>query len=117
MTSTRTSMSQEALEELISQCVADALVTYDTNRSNGDDSHDSRSGKRRTVHTTREYMYSKLLKCQPLKFKGTEGAVGLAQWFKKIESVFHISNYTMRCQYKDVNALGSSQGADLPMRS
>nr|GEV46205.1 hypothetical protein [Tanacetum cinerariifolium] len=54
MNSTRMSMSQEALEELISQCVADALVTYDTNQSNGDDSHDSGSGKRRTVHTTRE---------------------------------------------------------------
>ncbi|GJY62518.1 putative reverse transcriptase domain-containing protein [Tanacetum coccineum] len=49
MTSTRMSISQEALEELISQCVADVLATYDTNRSNGDDSHDSRSGERRTV--------------------------------------------------------------------
>ncbi|GJV57624.1 hypothetical protein Tco_1458629 [Tanacetum coccineum] len=83
MTSTRTSMSQEALEELISQHVADALATYDTNRSNGDDSHDSGSGGRRTVHTTRECTYSDFLKCQPLNFKGTEGAVGLAQWFEK----------------------------------
>ncbi|GKA82180.1 putative reverse transcriptase domain-containing protein [Tanacetum coccineum] len=52
--STRTSMSQEALEELISQRVADALATYDTNRSNCDDSHDLGSGRRRTVYTTRE---------------------------------------------------------------
>ncbi|GJU48512.1 putative reverse transcriptase domain-containing protein [Tanacetum coccineum] len=37
MTSPRMSMSQEALEELISQRVADALATYDTDRSNGDD--------------------------------------------------------------------------------
>nr|GEW62150.1 hypothetical protein [Tanacetum cinerariifolium] len=48
--------------------------------SNGDDSHDSGSGERRTTHTTRECTYSDFLKCQPLYFKGTEGAVGLSQW-------------------------------------
>nr|GEW54013.1 reverse transcriptase domain-containing protein [Tanacetum cinerariifolium] len=72
MTSTRTLMSQEALEELISQHVADVLATYDTNWSNGDDSCDSGNGKRRTVHTTRECTYSEFLKCQPLHFKGTK---------------------------------------------
>ncbi|GKD14660.1 hypothetical protein Tco_1199067 [Tanacetum coccineum] len=79
---------------------ADALATYDTNRSNGNDSHDLGSGRRRTVHTTRECTYSDFLKCQPLNFKGTEGAVGLAQWFEKMESVFHISNCTVGCQVK-----------------
>ncbi|GKE80567.1 putative reverse transcriptase domain-containing protein, partial [Tanacetum coccineum] len=69
-------MSQEALEEMISQRVADALATYDTYRSNGDDSHDSGSGGRRMVHTTRVCTYSEFLKCQHLNFKGTEGVVG-----------------------------------------
>ncbi|GJR31180.1 reverse transcriptase domain-containing protein [Tanacetum coccineum] len=100
MTSTRTSMSQEALDEQISQSVVDALATYDTNRSNGDDSHDSGSGERRMVHTTRECTYSEFLKCQPLNFKGTEGAVGLAQWFENMESMFYINNYTVGCQVK-----------------
>ncbi|GKB45345.1 hypothetical protein Tco_0896098, partial [Tanacetum coccineum] len=68
--------------------------------SNGDDSHDLGSGRRRTVHTTRECTYSDFLKCQPLNFKGTEGAVGLAQWFKKMESVFYIRNCTVGCQMK-----------------
>nr|GEV13389.1 putative reverse transcriptase domain-containing protein [Tanacetum cinerariifolium] len=77
MTSTRTSMIQEALEELITQRVADALATYDTNRSNGDDSHDLGSGRRRTVYTTR-----------------------LAQWFKKMEFVFHISKCTVEFHVK-----------------
>ncbi|GKE22354.1 putative reverse transcriptase domain-containing protein [Tanacetum coccineum] len=40
------------------------------------------------------------LKCQPMNFKGTEGVVGLTQWLEKIESVFHISNYTVTCQVK-----------------
>nr|GEZ44911.1 hypothetical protein [Tanacetum cinerariifolium] len=51
-----------------------ALATYDTNHSNGDDSHDLGSGERRMVHTNRECTYSEFLKCQPLNFKGTKGA-------------------------------------------
>ncbi|GJZ63990.1 reverse transcriptase domain-containing protein [Tanacetum coccineum] len=32
--------------------------------------------------------------------QGTEGVIGLTQWFKKMESVFHISNCTVTCQVK-----------------
>nr|GEX77458.1 putative reverse transcriptase domain-containing protein [Tanacetum cinerariifolium] len=32
--------------------------------------------------------------------QGTEGVVGLTQWFEKIESVFNISNCTAACQVK-----------------
>nr|GEY51987.1 reverse transcriptase domain-containing protein [Tanacetum cinerariifolium] len=35
------------------------------------------------------------MKCQPLTFKGTEGVVGLSQWLKNMESVFHISSCTI----------------------
>ncbi|GJV74354.1 putative reverse transcriptase domain-containing protein [Tanacetum coccineum] len=35
-----------------------------------------------------------------MNFKGTEGVVGLTQWLGKMESVFHISNYTVTCQVK-----------------
>nr|GEX64498.1 hypothetical protein [Tanacetum cinerariifolium] len=110
MNSTRTSMSQEALEELITQGIANALATYDTNRSNGDDSHDSGSGERRTMHTTRECTYSDFLKCQPLNFNRTKGAIRLAQWFKKMESMFHISKCTVKCQvkYATCTLLGSA---------
>ncbi|GJS80492.1 hypothetical protein Tco_0730373 [Tanacetum coccineum] len=31
---------------------------------------------------------------------GTEGFVGLTQWFEKMESIFHISNCTVACQIK-----------------
>ncbi|GJU81349.1 reverse transcriptase domain-containing protein [Tanacetum coccineum] len=99
---TRQGMTPEAIEQLVAQCVADALATYDANRSNEDDSrsHNSGSGTRRTVHTTRECTYKDFLNCQPLNFKGTEGAVGLAYWFKKMESVFHIINCIVECQVK-----------------
>nr|GEW81858.1 putative reverse transcriptase domain-containing protein [Tanacetum cinerariifolium] len=32
--------------------------------------------------------------------RGTEGVVGLTQWFEKMESVFNISNCTVACQVK-----------------
>ncbi|GKA07049.1 zinc finger, CCHC-type containing protein, partial [Tanacetum coccineum] len=35
--------------------------------------------------------------CDPQPFKGTKGAVGLCQWFEKLESVFRISD----CKEKD----------------
>ncbi|GJW62767.1 hypothetical protein Tco_0112102 [Tanacetum coccineum] len=58
------------------------------------------SGVRRTERTARECTYTDFLKCQPLNFKGTEGVVGLSQWFKRMESVFHISNCTVENQVK-----------------
>nr|GFC20192.1 hypothetical protein [Tanacetum cinerariifolium] len=54
----------------------------------------------RLAQVVRECTYPYFLKCQPLNFKGTEGVIGLTQWFKKIESVFNISNCTASCQVK-----------------
>nr|GFC50324.1 putative reverse transcriptase domain-containing protein [Tanacetum cinerariifolium] len=41
--------------------------------------------------------YATFIKCDPLPFNGTEGTVGLCQWFEKLESVFQISE----CKEKD----------------
>nr|GFD31753.1 hypothetical protein [Tanacetum cinerariifolium] len=58
--------------------------------TNGDDSHNSGTGVRRTERAARECTYIDFLKCQPLPFKGTEGVASLSQWmfseeFDKIE--------------------------------
>ncbi|GKA13077.1 reverse transcriptase domain-containing protein, partial [Tanacetum coccineum] len=42
---------------------------------------------------------------------GTEGVVGLMQWFEKMETVFHISNCTVTCQVKFATC--TLQGIDL----
>ncbi|GJV04548.1 putative reverse transcriptase domain-containing protein [Tanacetum coccineum] len=73
---------------------------YNRDSENGDHSHNSRSGGKRTVPTARVYTYNDFLNCQPLNYNGTEGVVGLTQWFEKMESVFHISNCTVECQIK-----------------
>ncbi|GJR36182.1 putative reverse transcriptase domain-containing protein [Tanacetum coccineum] len=53
-----------------------------------------------TVRTPYECTYKDFLNCKPLTFKGTKGVVVLSQWFKKMESVFHISNYAVENQVK-----------------
>ncbi|GJV80443.1 hypothetical protein Tco_1516313 [Tanacetum coccineum] len=100
--SKRTPITDAAIKELIAQGVANALADYEANRSsrNGLDSHNTGSGGGRTSNTARVCTYKDFLNCQPLNFKGTKGVVGLTQWFEKMESVFHISNYTVECQIK-----------------
>nr|GEU94840.1 hypothetical protein [Tanacetum cinerariifolium] len=54
----------------------------------------------RPMRPTRECTYTDYLKCQPIKFKGTEGVVGLTQWFERMETVFNISNCAVENQVK-----------------
>ncbi|GJU31889.1 putative reverse transcriptase domain-containing protein [Tanacetum coccineum] len=63
---------------------AAALAARDATR-NSDDSHTSGMGARRPVQVAYECTYPDFLKCQPLNFKGTEGVVGLTQWFEKMK--------------------------------
>ncbi|GKC35007.1 putative reverse transcriptase domain-containing protein [Tanacetum coccineum] len=79
-------------QAMIDQGVIVALAARDANR-NGDDSHTSGTGGRRTERVVRECTYQDFMKCKPLYFKGTEGVVELTQWFKRMETVFCISNY------------------------
>nr|GEW46790.1 hypothetical protein [Tanacetum cinerariifolium] len=48
----------------------------------------------------RECTFQDFLKCKPHTFSGTEGVVGLTRWFKKIETVFNISNCPSKYQVK-----------------
>ncbi|GJS79526.1 reverse transcriptase domain-containing protein [Tanacetum coccineum] len=84
---------------MIDQGVTAALAAHDANR-NGDDSHTSRTGGRRTERIVRECTYQDFMKCKPLYFKGTEGVVELTQWFERMETVFRISNCPVENQVK-----------------
>ncbi|GKF79518.1 hypothetical protein Tco_0235086 [Tanacetum coccineum] len=48
--------------------------------------------------------YITFIKCDPQPFKGTEGAMGLCQWFEKLESVFRISDCKERDKVKFATA-------------
>nr|GEV87154.1 hypothetical protein [Tanacetum cinerariifolium] len=48
----------------------------------------------------RECTFQEFLKCKPHAFSGTEGIVGLTRWFKKMETMFNISNCPPKYQVK-----------------
>ncbi|GJU54952.1 putative reverse transcriptase domain-containing protein [Tanacetum coccineum] len=100
-TTNTTSVTNAQLQAMINQGVTAVLAARDADRNtNGDDSHISEAGVRRTERTARECTYTDFLKCQPLNFKSTEGVAGISQWFERMKSVFHISNCTVENQIK-----------------
>ncbi|GKC35142.1 hypothetical protein Tco_1047526 [Tanacetum coccineum] len=100
-TTNPTSVTNAQLQAMIDQGVAAALAARDANRStNGEDSHNSGTGVRRTERVARECTYQDFMKCEPLYFKGTEGVVELTKWYERMETVFRISNCSMENQTK-----------------
>ncbi|GKD20323.1 hypothetical protein Tco_1222026 [Tanacetum coccineum] len=77
-TAPTTTVTEAQLQALIDQGVAAALAERDASRDS-DNSHGSRTDRRRQVPAQRECTYTDFLKCQPINFKGTEGVVGLTQ--------------------------------------
>ncbi|GJW29566.1 putative reverse transcriptase domain-containing protein [Tanacetum coccineum] len=80
------------------------------NRSGGNGNHSNNNGDgnqnggnggaKRNAPVTRVCTYKDFLNCQPRNFSGTEGVVGLARWFEKMESVFRINNCPPNSQVK-----------------
>nr|GEZ16572.1 putative reverse transcriptase domain-containing protein [Tanacetum cinerariifolium] len=100
-----TPVTNAQLQAMIDQGVTATLAARDALKStNGDDSHNSGTGVRRTERATRECTYTDFLKCQPLPFKGTEGVASLSQW--KLEMKLwdlkvkgtNLASYTQRYQ-------------------
>ncbi|GJR35821.1 hypothetical protein Tco_1211505 [Tanacetum coccineum] len=54
----------------------------------------------REAPVARKCSYKEFMSCQPINFKGTEGAVGLIRWFERTELVFSRSNCTEDCRVK-----------------
>nr|GEV78004.1 putative reverse transcriptase domain-containing protein [Tanacetum cinerariifolium] len=92
---TNDAMPLESIKAMI-----DWEIQRNSTHTQDDASQSSGEGLRRSVQPARVCSYTDFMKCQPLKFKGTEGIVGLSQWLEKIESVFHISGYTIDNQVK-----------------
>ncbi|GJZ68549.1 hypothetical protein Tco_0631789 [Tanacetum coccineum] len=91
-------MTDAQIKALIAQGVATTLAEYKATRGsgNGDDSHDSRSGRRRQVPVTRECTYNDFHKYQPLNFKGTEGVGNALTWWNShVKTVSHEVAYGM----------------------
>nr|GFB50184.1 hypothetical protein [Tanacetum cinerariifolium] len=101
-----TSVTNAQLQVMIDQGVTAALVARDALRStNGDDSHNSETGVRRTERATRECTYTDFLKCQPLPFKGTERVASISQWFERMESSFISATALLKIKSSLLHAL------------
>ncbi|GJW34379.1 putative reverse transcriptase domain-containing protein [Tanacetum coccineum] len=94
-TATRFEMTQDAINELIAK-----RVNCNNGNGNGNGSGNPNVNNKGVIPVTRECTYQDFVKYQPLNTKGIEGVVGLTCWFEKIETVFHISNYSQKYQVK-----------------
>nr|GEU71202.1 hypothetical protein [Tanacetum cinerariifolium] len=97
MPATRQGTSNNMTPEVVQAMIDQAMHR---NSTYGDGNHSSGGGPIRPVQSVRACSYSDFIKCQPLNFKGTKGVVGLSRWFKKMESVFHISGCAIKNQVK-----------------
>ncbi|GJU83713.1 reverse transcriptase domain-containing protein [Tanacetum coccineum] len=93
---TNDAMTPESIQAMI-----DRAIQRNSTQTQDEDSQNSGGGIRSPVQPARVCTYPDFMKCQPLNFKGTEGVVGLSQWLKKMESVFHISGCAIENQVKE----------------
>ncbi|GJZ13550.1 reverse transcriptase domain-containing protein [Tanacetum coccineum] len=100
ITSEAPAMTQAAIRKLVADSVnpsyqqtleaqAATMVKADnTNRNTGE----------REALITRKCSYKEFMSCQPIKFKGLEGAVGLIRWLSEPNSVFPVATVPKICK-------------------
>ncbi|GJS38561.1 hypothetical protein Tco_0563604 [Tanacetum coccineum] len=94
-TSEAPTMTQAAIRKLVADSVTVTLEAQAANMANTDN-----TTRPREAYVAKQCRYKEFMRCQPINFKGMEGAVGLIHWFKRTESVFSRSNYTEDCKVK-----------------
>ncbi|GJZ52966.1 reverse transcriptase domain-containing protein [Tanacetum coccineum] len=97
-TSEAPAMTQAAIRKLVADSVTAALEAQAATMANADNTN--RNTGEREAPVARKCSYKEFMSCQPINFKGTEGAVGLIRWFERTESVFSRSNCTKDCKVK-----------------
>ncbi|GJT99079.1 hypothetical protein Tco_1094597 [Tanacetum coccineum] len=97
-TSEAPAMTQAAIRKLVADSVTAALEAQAATMANTDNTN--RNTEEREAPIARKCSYKEFMSCQPINFKGTEGAVGLIRWFERTESVFSRSNCTEDCKVK-----------------
>ncbi|GKG24152.1 hypothetical protein Tco_0392188 [Tanacetum coccineum] len=68
-------MTQAAIRKLVADSVSTALEAQAATMANADNTN--RNTGEREAPVARKYSYKEFMSCQPINFKGTEGAVGL----------------------------------------
>ncbi|GKF12962.1 hypothetical protein Tco_0050888 [Tanacetum coccineum] len=97
-TSEAPAMTQAAIRKLVADSVTAALEAQATTMENADNTNRNTGEREATI--ARKCSYKEFMSCQPINFKGLEGAIGHIRWFERTESVFSCSNYTEYCKVK-----------------
>ncbi|GKA30817.1 reverse transcriptase domain-containing protein [Tanacetum coccineum] len=97
-TSEAPAMTQAAIRKLVADSVTAALEAQAATMANADNTN--RNTREREAPVARKCSYKEFMSCQPINFKGTEGAVGLIRWFERTESMFSHSKCTEDCKVK-----------------
>ncbi|GJZ59925.1 hypothetical protein Tco_0615741 [Tanacetum coccineum] len=84
-----------AIKKLVADSVSAALEAQAANMANTDN-----TTRPREAPVARQCSYKEFMRCQPIIFKGSEGAVSLIHWFERTGSVFSRSNCTKDCKVK-----------------
>ncbi|GKD08562.1 hypothetical protein Tco_1188247, partial [Tanacetum coccineum] len=79
-TSEAPAMTQAAIRKLVAGSVIVALEAQVATMANADNTN--RNTEEREAPVTRKYSYKEFMSCQPISFKGSEGAVRLIRWFE-----------------------------------
>ncbi|GJY45767.1 putative reverse transcriptase domain-containing protein [Tanacetum coccineum] len=87
--------TQVSIKKLVADSVSAILEAQAANMANTDN-----TTRPREAPIARQCSYKEFMSCQPINFKGSEGAVGLIRWFERTESVFSRSNCTEDCKVK-----------------
>ncbi|GJX83842.1 putative reverse transcriptase domain-containing protein [Tanacetum coccineum] len=87
-------MTQASIRRMIKENVDAVIVVKRARHANvGTDARGSGPARGQdAVPAVCECNFAGFMKCHPTAFRGTEGAVELLRWFKKIDSVFRISD-------------------------
>ncbi|GJW34059.1 reverse transcriptase domain-containing protein [Tanacetum coccineum] len=91
-TSEAPAMTQAAIRKLVADSVSTALEAQAATMANANNTN--RNTEERESPVARKCSYKESMSCQPINFKGTEGAVGLICWFERTELVFSHGNCT-----------------------
>ncbi|GKB49471.1 hypothetical protein Tco_0900224 [Tanacetum coccineum] len=97
-TSAAPAITQAAIKKLVADSISAALGAQAATMANTDNTN--RNTGEREAPVARKCSYKEFMSCQPINFKGSEGAVGLIRWFERTGSVFSRSNCTEYCKVK-----------------
>ncbi|GJV31767.1 reverse transcriptase domain-containing protein [Tanacetum coccineum] len=95
-------------QKLVTDSVTTALEAQAANMANTDN-----TTKPREALVARKCSYKEFMSCQPINFKGMEGAIGLIHWFERTESMFSRSNCTEDCKVKFATGTSTEEALSL----